>query len=252
MADITDLINYYVNLLIIQYHNKPKAQATIQLIADEVLASGIIFDIRDGYSVETAVGKQLDVIGKYVGVDRFWINEDPINYFAFTWYDEVSPDAEEKWGFTDYADFDTFQYNGTLNYDEVLSVTNALSDSDYRILIRLKILQNTINHSHKSIDDSVFQIFGSAVVPDSPGNMHMYYFVTPALTAIILAAEQKLLLPRPMAVRLTTVSDVVYPLFAIPDWDHDPDDDDETGGLTDYADYDTNEGNFLIYEQLSG
>ncbi len=63
---IQSLIDYYTGLLIIQYNNKPKAMATISAISEEMIASGVMFDVRDGYSVDIAVGVQLDIIGKYV------------------------------------------------------------------------------------------------------------------------------------------------------------------------------------------
>ncbi len=278
MADVQDLIDYYANLLIIQYHNKPKAKATIELLAGEVLADGILFDIRDGYAVDSAVGTQLDVIGKYVGVDRFYINHDPINYFGLTNYTEVDPDSEEKWGFTTYADYNDNQYNGTLNYNSILSITNSLNDDDYRVIIRLKILQNNINHSHKEINDSVYAIFGRDIRPDSTGDMHMVYFITDNLTAIINAALLKNLLPRPMGVGLTLITNVAKPFFGFTSYaylgtlDDAWSDDtlitwgDGTGastfapafnlssnirGFTTYADYDTNGGSILIYDQIS-
>lgn len=104
---VQNIIDYYVNLLIIQYNGKPKARATIELYVKELIASGILFDMRDGFNLDTAVGVQLDIIGKYAGVNRYFETQDLINYFALTFYDEVSPDSEDKFGFTDYTDFET-------------------------------------------------------------------------------------------------------------------------------------------------
>ena len=56
MADVTDLIEFYQNLLIIQYNEKEKAKATIGLLSETILADGILFDIRDGFNLDTAVG----------------------------------------------------------------------------------------------------------------------------------------------------------------------------------------------------
>ncbi len=278
MADVTDIIEFYKNLLIIQYHDQPKAQATIQLLIDELWASGILLDVRNGYDLDTATGVQLDVIGKYIGVDRFYTNHDPIDYFALTFYNEVNPDAIAKWGFTDYADYETFQENGTINYQSVLSQTNVLSDADFRVILHLKIFQNNINHSHKEIDDSIFNIFGNAIRPGSTGGMHMFYFITATLSAIVQAALLKNLLPRPMGVGLTLITGVNKPFFGFAvysqiepltaSWGDGTETDWGDGssitwpagipvlnpnvlGFTTYAGYDTNNGATLIYDQLN-
>ena len=64
--------SYYSNLLIMQYHSKPKAKATIEESV-ALLPDDIILDVINGFDIETAVGKQLDVLGEYVGVDRYYL-----------------------------------------------------------------------------------------------------------------------------------------------------------------------------------
>ncbi len=75
MTETEKYAQYLSNLLIIQYHNKPKAKATIELLA-KTLPVDLIFAVRDGFNLDTAVGKQLDILGKYVGTDRFYLAED--------------------------------------------------------------------------------------------------------------------------------------------------------------------------------
>lgn len=67
---ITDVINYYANLLILQYVGKPKAYATIQADAAPVVMGLLPNQVMNAYNLDTAVGVQLDVLGKYVGVNR--------------------------------------------------------------------------------------------------------------------------------------------------------------------------------------
>lgn len=256
MADsqtVNDLISYYANLLIIQYHSLPKARGTIAACVEEILANGILFDIRDGYNVDTAVGVQLDVIGKYVGVDRFFTISDPIDYFALTDYTEVDPDSEDKHGFTDYAQFDGFQFNGTLNYNSLITVKNRLNDDDYRVILKLKIVQNNSNHSHKSIDDSMFSFFGNNVRPDSVGNMEMTYFITQSVTAVIQAALIKNILPRPMGVSLTLIKNVEGPFFGATNYAEIQSgyENQNITGFSDYSNYDTKEGETLTYNQIT-
>jgi hypothetical protein len=66
----SDLITYYVNKLILQYAGKAKATATIQALVEKIVIYDILVAIRDGFNIDTTVGKQLDIIGKYTGISR--------------------------------------------------------------------------------------------------------------------------------------------------------------------------------------
>lgn len=64
------LIDYYASLLILQYVGKPKAYATVQTMVSGVIMDQLPTQVQNGFDIETAVGKQLDILGKYVGVVR--------------------------------------------------------------------------------------------------------------------------------------------------------------------------------------
>jgi len=81
---VNEIVDFYTNLLIIQYNQKPKARATIAAMVREMIANGVLFDIQDGFNLETATGTQLDILGKYIGIDRFYLdNEFNGAYFGF-------------------------------------------------------------------------------------------------------------------------------------------------------------------------
>lgn len=65
-----ELIDYYVNLLIIQYHGKPKAVATIEALLKPIIMDKLLIEVQNGFDLTTAVGVQLDTLGKYIGVTR--------------------------------------------------------------------------------------------------------------------------------------------------------------------------------------
>lgn len=272
---VQELIDYYVNLLIIQYHDKPKARATIKLVVETLLMNGVMFDVLNGYSlesnadvwdvpgdvwdlpgdrwisgatVEAAVGAQLDVLGKYEGVDRFYKDIELINYFAFTSYDEVDPDSQPKFGFSTYADFDDNEANGTLQYNDIITVNNRLIDDYFRIIIKLALLQNNMNHSHQAIDSGVYAFFGTSIRPESNGDMHMVYFLSSAITLIIQAIIAKKLLPRPMGVGMLIVTNLDQLAFGFGSYDgiESP----YAYGFTDYADFDSVNGTIIQYDQI--
>lgn len=68
---------YYSNLLILQYHSKPRAKATIEAVVS-LLPDDLIQEVTNGFDIQTAVGKQLDMLGEYIGVDRFYIESNEI------------------------------------------------------------------------------------------------------------------------------------------------------------------------------
>lgn len=254
MADpktINEIVDYYSNLLIIQYHDKPKAVAHIQLLIQVLFASGVMLDVLNGYDIDTAVGHQLDIIGKYVGIDRFFSEEDLTDYFAFTYYADVNPDTQPKFGFSTYATFGDYQFNGTLTYDDIVETQNALSDADFRILLKLAILRNTCNMSNGAIDEGVFNIFGTTIRSESPGNMRMAYFFTTAISSLIQAMIIKKVLPKPMAVLLTYVQQNGGLMFGFTDYTGviQP----EEYGFSTYANFGTlPPGQCLTYNQIIG
>lgn len=65
-----DLAKYYSDLLILQYIGKPKAYATITAQVSPVFMDQLPVSVQDAFNIDTAVGVQLDVIGKYVGAFR--------------------------------------------------------------------------------------------------------------------------------------------------------------------------------------
>lgn len=64
-----ELRQYYTNLLILQYKND-----NIIAHMDAALKPLVIFElieaVKNGYGIEDSVGVQLDVLGKYIGLDR--------------------------------------------------------------------------------------------------------------------------------------------------------------------------------------
>lgn len=71
MSQPTDEIKeYYADLLISQYTNKERARATIKFLAGLMVMDQIPLDVENAYDIDTAVGDQLDILGKYIGAFR--------------------------------------------------------------------------------------------------------------------------------------------------------------------------------------
>lgn len=204
MADITSILEYYSNLLVIQYNSKEKAKATIELLVNTILADGLVFDTRDAFNLDDAVGVQLDIIGKWVGVDRFYSDESfGDSVFGFADAHNVGSVSANITGFDDAAAPDK---TGVFTDAEgVISNGVALTDDNYRIIIKFKIAQNNIDHSNKSIDDALFETFGTELFAKDNYDMTMSYLIVGLDEVLINALVQKDLLLRPMAVGVDVV-----------------------------------------------
>ena len=161
MATIQDFERYYADLLILQDKTQPKARATIQALIKELYGSGSLLAIVNGYGLDTAVGKQLDIIGKYIGLKR----QVKVNI-------------------------------GT-------SDTNILTDDQYRILLKLKLISNTNYSSTSQIRTALYELFPDDIRLFDPRTMQYEYQMSTLfndLVNVILAEE---LLPLPMGLGIT-------------------------------------------------
>lgn len=199
---LTILKDYYANLLIVQYHDKPKAVATIKLFVDLLFVNVIFFQIRDAFDWRTAIGNQLDIIGKWVGVDRFFLGQ---TYDFFQWFSLIDWNSEPVNSQVGFSTFDGFEgvTSGFVDYKLIQTSFNRLPDEQYRILIGLKIIKNNINHTAKNIDDAVWNYFGGKVytVWDMEERKLQYYY-PPELNKVMQVANEKNVLPCPPTVRI--------------------------------------------------
>lgn len=244
--DIEKIVDYYVNLLIVQYHDLPKAQETIRLLVNSLWASGILFQIRDAFGVDDAIGAQLDIVGKYVGIDRYFQGQNFDGFFSLIPQGDT-PDADQV-GFTTQAEF-LSENSPTLIYADILSTKQTLTDEAFRTLIKFKIIINNSNFSHADIDANLFAFFGDGIIMDSVGNMQMFYFVTREFYQTSIIALQKEILPRPMGVEITYIIEEDQPFFGLGSY-KEPDSPFITG-FTTQADYGTTTGQTLNYGDLS-
>lgn len=90
-----ELIDYYQNLLILQYRKKPRALGTIESIIRVLMIFDLMRQIENGYCVEDAVGVQLDVLAKYTGAQRvvtgIAFNRFFFAYIGYILYDQPKP-----------------------------------------------------------------------------------------------------------------------------------------------------------------
>lgn len=158
-----EFADYLADLLILQYRHDKNIDC-IKALAKTTPVE-IIQEIIDGYNVETAVGHQLDVLGKYI--------------FGDTYLGESRSYEKTIQGITG-------------NY--------LLTDEEYRKALLLKIILNGAVLSNASIDNGLYEFFGRTIRADSENNMFMHFYVTKSVENVFLALSYHAQLPRPAGV----------------------------------------------------
>lgn len=203
-----ELLKYYANLLIVQYNGKPKAKATIEMLTKiiyGVVDTPLFLQIQDAFDWKTAVGNQLDIIGKWVGVSKvyqgllYWGK----TFLSYPSFNDLTPSDNTdnlQHGYSDYSTFDT-DTGGTLTYNELGFVEQELDADQFRTVIGLKIIKNSITLTAKNIDDAVWEYFGGQVYT-TWDDMKITYHYPDSLNTVMTVCKYKNVLPAPIGVSI--------------------------------------------------
>ena len=197
MSNFTDA---YAGLLIKQYWEQPNAFAEISAQAStwETVRDGLA-SFGDAFDLDLAVGAQLDIIGKIVGISRTL--PFALAKIAFGFADNPNSRGFDS-KFSPVANVAPF----ASKFDPVYTALE-LNDADYRLFIRVKIARN-IALPYLVVDDGVgvreavsVAFGGLAYVVDNL-DMTLTLYVDPALDSARVQAVRDLdLLPKPQGVR---------------------------------------------------
>lgn len=206
---LQEIKDWIKNLIIVQYRQSPKNRALIDLLCELIFANNLILKIRDlCLSVENSVGAQLDVVGKWVGVDRYFNAIDlwEKSYFSLPYYETIRNSAYDQYqgGFSNYVNFETLE-GAFLTYKEwqdIRTKVNAMGDEYFRSLIKLKIIKNSIHHTCKNIDEAIWQ-WSNGKVYTTWSIMEVTYHYDSSYKNIMTLANYKNVLPCPSGCTLT-------------------------------------------------
>ena len=214
-----DLIKYFTNLLILQYKNKPRAKATIETLTRNAFSDtqNNIFpiEVQNAYNLDTAMGKQLDVLGKYLGYDR--ILPIPIdNTFKFAEYDgSINPEQ----GYSKYNDNKT-----TYPYAEYRYSTYDyyyMDNVPYRKVLKMISYLKGKPLSLGNINDALKYAFNGDIYVVEKDKEVEYHLLQEAEGLTFLDTQDKLdmffnkYFPRPTGCSLSAIQDPYY-INAIP------------------------------------
>lgn len=122
------------------------------LLYDSIEIQEVIRQLMQERSLDTAKGKQLDIIGDIVGQPRELLDTSILEYFAFEDY----PDAKS------FGDLGDASVGGIYySYGDPLSGNTLLNDEQYRLFIKAKIIKNNSNVTPNQILEFLKFVFNS-------------------------------------------------------------------------------------------
>lgn len=169
--NFTQLQQYYVGLLILQYAGLPKFMQMIELVCNSALCDGLFLQFPEAFNLQTAVGDQLTLLGKIVGVPRNVIGINPFAvYFNFTLYagSPTSVGFNRFATLTDADNINRWQSNATY----------TLTDFELLSLIYLKIIYNNLSNSFSQLKNALWEYFDGSINILSPDVSATYFNFT--------------------------------------------------------------------------
>ncbi len=203
MAMTTDaLIQYYQNLLCIQYKTLPNAQGHVAALVSQEIADQIYTQVRDAFDLTTAEGAQLNILAAYIGAPREIFSYNPtIPYFSLYSYVTTPPSNA---GFASYTDTSA-PADMWLSYT-TSETTFVLSDGQLRSLIQYLIALHISDHTLASIDNLLYAFFGAYCTLTDGMNMSIVYTHQTADPGTLFGIVNELgLLPHPAGVAISVV-----------------------------------------------
>lgn len=204
-ATSEQLGDYYTATLISQYFEKPKAIGTIEALIVGTGAYGLVGDaianqVREGFDLETAVGKQLDFLGKLRGVTRFVSGLDLSKEFLpLVPYDDVGGGPFP--GISTYDDLPMPPATYIMTYEDFLA--ERLQDGDFRRVIQFLAQVHSCDYSYETLDSICYAFFTENVNIKVTGTMEItYQHLTSDTDNLFSILNQMGLLPVPAGVKM--------------------------------------------------
>lgn len=166
-----DLVIYYQQLLPQEYYGLPNASGTIAAYVTQSVASLIVMQVRAGFALSTATGKQLDAIGEILGVQRSIPGFAPgTPEFAMPRYSNGA--AGTLIGFARYVGLAPSGH--WARYTDI-PTSYIMTDGQFAQLMQFLIAVRASNYSIKALNDIFFKFFGTLVKITDNFNMTVTY-----------------------------------------------------------------------------
>lgn len=135
------------------FEESPVFDRYLQTIAMETMELQEVYkQLMQERSIETAIGKQLDILGNIVGQSRQLVNTGTIPFFGF----------QGATGANSYGDINDRRLGGYFwDINQPRSGSTYLTDEQYRLFIKAKIIKNVTRATPEDVIKFVQFVFGA-------------------------------------------------------------------------------------------
>lgn len=139
-----------------QFFDKPIFDKFVQLlIKDQQDQQDVLRDLMQARSLDTAVGKQLDILGDIVGYSRIDVTQELFKYFGF----DGGPNSGTYGSLTDASVGSPWYSLG-----DPLARARQASDAEYRLILKSKIVKNVSSATPEEVINAYRFLFGAGMV----------------------------------------------------------------------------------------
>jgi len=136
--------------LVTQFRESNLRDYLCAMLSEADTLEGVFQDILNGRSIDTAVGKQLDILGQLVGQPRELLDASEVVYFGF----QGNPQANSFGTLSDPTVGGRFRSLG-----ENTTGLRSLTDEEYRLFIRARTFKNITTATINETIDQIQTIF---------------------------------------------------------------------------------------------
>jgi hypothetical protein len=142
----------YTQLITSEHSQQPQFMALVELWTDTIADITDLIDSMPAlFDLDQAIGAQLDVLGEWIGLNRAVGGILLVQFFGFS--DDTSALA--------FGELSNPSVGGRFyELGESTTSTAILSDPEYRILLKAKILQNQWNGSAVQFQEALYSVLG--------------------------------------------------------------------------------------------
>lgn len=189
----------YTTLITSEHADKPKFVALVQAVAGAFGSiTGCIQSMPDEFDLDAAIGAQLDVLGLWIGQSRVLPTVLDMAFFGF---------ADDSAALV-FGELKNNSIGGRFyELGESIGSTSILGDTEYRTILRAKIVRNQSTGTAAALEDAMQYIFGVPGAITDTGTLS----ISLTIGRNISATERALLttfdiLPRPAGVAISSIS----------------------------------------------
>jgi len=190
---LAGLIQYYSALLPIQFRGLPKATATMNILVKQALADFMASQLAVCFDLETAEGNQLDILAKYIGVNRN--SNIPASVLLFSYANALGGGPFQGFNSVGSSTLNGYVYDSV---NEIDFPTTAFTDVQFLFVLQLQIALNHFDVTFSYIQSFLEEFFPGQITCTDNLNMTLTYNVPAGLP--ISNAVLVNFLPRPMGV----------------------------------------------------